>query len=608
MSYTLYYSLGSITVAPNTINTQTSIFLPGEDYVPYGQPVDQSLLSLLQNFANATPPPRPIPGQTWFDTTESIMKVTPNGGTFATWNRIDGNGIPAGSNTAVQFNNSGFLGGSNNFTFNSATNTLTVVGNLTATTITGNLVGNVTGNISGNIVAPGANTEVLFNDAGNVGANSAFVFNKATSSLSVDNAITANAFIGNTLTLNGNASIVGNLQVTGNVTYIDVTNLDVSDPIIGLGRGANNTPLTVNDGKDRGLQMWYFIGAEKSAFSGFDTSTGKMILATDVTVTNEIVTVNNYGNVLAGNIESESLTTTGNITIGGTITGNGSGLTNINGANVSGLTPSANYSTFAGTVITAGQPNITSVGTLSSLSVAGTTTAGNFYANTGTIGASLLTGTITTAAQPNITSVGTLTGLTVSSTINGSITGSAATAGTVTTAAQPNITSVGTLSSLNVSGPLTSTNITTGATATAGTITGQWTLTAGSTLEATYADLAEKYVGDAAYLPGTVVEFGGEYEVTLASDFTNRVAGVVSTNAAYIMNGDCGGEHVITVALQGRVPCWVTGPVRKGDMMVSAGGGRARACDSPNMGTVIGKSLENFTGESGVIEVVVGRI
>jgi hypothetical protein len=151
-----------------------------------------------------------------------------------------------------------------------------------------------------------------------------------------------------------------------------------------------------------------------------------------------------------------------------------------------------------------------------------------------------------------------------------------------------------------VSGPLTTTQLTAGTSATPGSITGQWTLTPGSTLNATYADLAERYVADAQYEPGTVVEFGGEYEVTLAEAFTNRVAGVVSTNAAYIMNGDCVGEHVITLALQGRVPCRVVGPVRKGDMMISAGNGEAMASSTPNMGTVIGKSLENFTGESGI--------
>jgi hypothetical protein len=67
-------------------------------------------------------------------------------------------------------------------------------------------------------------------------------------------------------------------------------------------------------------------------------------------------------------------------------------------------------------------------------------------------GAATTAGTVTTAAQPNITSVGTLSGLTVSATITGSVSGSAGTAGTVTTAAQPNITSVGTLTSLAVTG------------------------------------------------------------------------------------------------------------------------------------------------------------
>ena len=60
--------------------------------------------------------------------------------------------------------------------------------------------------------------------------------------------------------------------------------------------------------------------------------------------------------------------------------------------------------------------------------------------------------TVTTAAQPNITSVGTLSALTVTAAITGSVSGSAATAATVTTAAQPNITSVGTLTSLIVTG------------------------------------------------------------------------------------------------------------------------------------------------------------
>jgi hypothetical protein len=125
---------------------------------------------------------------------------------------------------------------------------------------------------------------------------------------------------------------------------------------------------------------------------------------------------------------------------------------------------------------------------------------------------------------------------------------------------------------------------------------------------AQYADLAEKYQADAEYAPGTVVVFGGDKEVTVTSvDADRAVAGVVSTNPSYIMNAGLEAEHVATVALTGRVPCRVTGTVRKGDLMVSAGYGLARAEADPRVGTVIGKALENFEGQEGVIEVVVGR-
>jgi hypothetical protein len=124
---------------------------------------------------------------------------------------------------------------------------------------------------------------------------------------------------------------------------------------------------------------------------------------------------------------------------------------------------------------------------------------------------------------------------------------------------------------------------------------------------AVYADLAEKYTADAEYAPGTVVSFGGEAEVTASTaDGDRRVAGVVSTNPSYIMNGALEGANVVTVALTGRVPCRVTGTVRKGDLMVSNGDGTARAEQDPRAGSIIGKALENFDGETGVIEVVIG--
>ena len=141
-----------------------------------------------------------------------------------------------------------------------------------------------------------------------------------------------------------------------------------------------------------------------------------------------------------------------------------------------------------------------------------------------------------------------------------------------------------------------------------GAIVGNWLLGSGSRLQATYADLAEYYEGDQVYEAGTVLMFGGEKEVTLAENETFRIAGVVSTNPAYLMNAECPGNKV-AIALQGRCPVKVKGTVRKGDMMVSAGDGFAKATTvAPQMGTVLGKSLVDFDGEEGVIEIAIGRL
>lgn len=142
-----------------------------------------------------------------------------------------------------------------------------------------------------------------------------------------------------------------------------------------------------------------------------------------------------------------------------------------------------------------------------------------------------------------------------------------------------------------------------------GTVSGTWTLNSGASFEATYADLAEYYEGDREYESGTVVIFGGDKEVTLTSIFGDRrVAGVVTTNPAYIMNADCPGTKVC-IALQGRVPVKVAGIVRKGDILVSsAKPGFAVVNNDPKIGAIIGKAVENKTdtGE-GVIVVSVGR-
>lgn len=130
---------------------------------------------------------------------------------------------------------------------------------------------------------------------------------------------------------------------------------------------------------------------------------------------------------------------------------------------------------------------------------------------------------------------------------------------------------------------------------------------------AQYADLAEKYLADDNYAPGTVLEFGGKYEVTLCDgDMSSKVAGVVSTKPGFLLNenlapNELEGQKVAELALTGRVPTKVRGPIKKGDLIVSAGAGYARAETIPQVGTVIGKALEDFNGDEGVIEVVIGK-
>ena len=154
-----------------------------------------------------------------------------------------------------------------------------------------------------------------------------------------------------------------------------------------MGGNPNGTPLSTNDGKDRGTLLHYYNGGAIDAFMGWDNSNAEFGFGSNVSVTNEVITWNNYGNVRASYF-----------------IGNGSQLT--------GIVANANYTAYAGNVVVSSQPNITSLGTLINLTVSGNISSGN--ANLGNLAyASYLGGTLTTAAQPNITSVGTLTSLNV---------------------------------------------------------------------------------------------------------------------------------------------------------------------------------------------------
>ena len=157
---------------------------------------------------------------------------------------------------------------------------------------------------------------------------------------------------------------------------------------------------------------------------------------------------------------------------------------------------------------------------------------------------------------------------------------------------------------------ITTANITTGGNTVAGQMTGNFTLTAGSRLNATYADLAERFEADAEYEYGTVVELGGEKEVTAVKlDLSENVFGVVSNTAAYLMNGAAGNDKTHPpIALAGRVEVRTIGQVNKFDRLVSAGNGVARSAKSGEITAfnTIGRALaDKTTNDIGVVLAIV---
>jgi hypothetical protein len=333
--------------------------------------------------------------------------------------------------------------------------------------------------------------------------------------------LTANALVSNSsLIVNGDTTLLGNLLVYGNAVYTDVTTLKIKDPIIEMGGFPNGDPLTANDGFDRGSLLHYYTTTPVDAFIGWHSANAEFTVASNVSYVGNTITINELGNLRAN-----------------LFLGNGAALTAITGANVTGAVANATYAVdsnnanFAGNVTVASQPNITSVGTLTSLSVTGNIDSGNanlgniaiansFYGNgynlsyingsniVGTIGIAAnavsaqtanVSLSVSNSSQPNITEVGTLSTLSLSGTISGvnavlnvvqanyflgdgsnisalnasNIVGTVANAnyaeyaGNVTESSQPNITSVGTLTTLTVLGNIVAANASLGNSVTA---------------------------------------------------------------------------------------------------------------------------------------------
>ena len=399
--------------------------------------------------------------------------------------------------------------------------------------------------------------------------------------------------------------------------------------------------------------------------SGGNVLGGALVNATSLTGTTVSVTGNiTGGNVLVSGVllSTNTVSATGNITGGNVLGGANVNATTHTGATVSvsgnitggnlnaaGLSLSSNVvsalnltsSLTAATTISA-VGNITGGNILGGANVNATTHTGSTVSVTSTVTGSSFTATAQTAFTANVTNAGIELGLLngVNSPyidfhssgnasadydariiVTGGNVGGLSGTGTVTV----NASMLSASTAFSAAGNITGGNLTVSTgTVTLGNVvnsnsTGVGNIGSSTTAfntvfalatSAQYADLAERYAADAVLEPGTVVDLGGTHEITRSQqDLSDAVFGVISTSAAYMMNNGAGSDatHPL-VAIAGRVPVKVIGTVQKGNRLVSAGNGVARAAQ-PGEATwvnVIGRALENKDStELGMIEATV---
>jgi hypothetical protein len=281
--------------------------------------------------------------------------------------------------------------------------------------------------------APGANTQVIFNDgAGLYAGNTGFTFNKTTGTFSAP-------------VISGPLSTAAQPNITSVGTLTSL--------ILG-GSFNTNSDVITNAGN---IEISAGTGSFKGNGAGLTNITGANV--SEVPLATSATTAVTANAVAGANVAGQvSFAATANAVTGGNVSGEvgfAAVANSVSGSNVVGAVSSATTATTAQTVTTAAQPNITSVGTLTGLDVNGLITAVNITANTGLISGD--GGGLSNIVGSNVS--GAVSSATVAT--------SATTAGTVTTAAQPNITSVGALTSLTVTGNVSVGNIS----ATRGTFT-----------------------------------------------------------------------------------------------------------------------------------------
>lgn len=168
---------------------------------------------------------------------------------------------------------------------------------------TGSTIGTVNNRI---IIADGqGNSRINITDTGSTEITSTVEADSiGTGALIVDGGISVykNARIG------GNLVVTGNLNVLGNITTVDSNFLTLVDPVIELGVSANAGVLTFNDGKDRGISMHYYLGADREAFLGFQNSTGNLVYLNGAVESGGNVFSGSYGSVHFGQLRLSNTT------------------------------------------------------------------------------------------------------------------------------------------------------------------------------------------------------------------------------------------------------------------------------------------------------------
>jgi len=453
-----------------------------------------------------------------------------------------------------------------------------------------------TGNITGNYFLgngsqlTGITTNSIFNGTSNIRIDT------GNGNITANVGATANVF----LISSSGANITGTFSVSGNTTS---GNLDTGI-ITATGNISSGNLIT-------GIVNANVVSVTGNATTG-NLSTGIIsasgnISAVYINTTNEISALGNVtapyfiGNVL-GNIS-------GNLSVAG---GNTQVIFNDNG--VANATAGFTFDKATNAIATTG--TFSATGNITgTFSVSGNTTSGNL--DTGIITATLFTNVgsgntaIINSGANGGGNIGNATGyfdtaFLTNVSVTGAVTsGSVSATGNVTGG---NLITAGILSVNSGNAATAIINAAGNGLGNIGSSTGYFDTVFAKATSAQYADVAEAYLADFPYQPGTVLSIGGRGEVTMSQlDADPMVIGVVSTSPAIRMNDGLSGRNVVQIALLGRVPAYVRGPVRRGEMLVSAGNGRLRSELNPKPGSIVGKALENFDGESGLIEVLVGR-